>query len=83
MIARPLVVLPIDTVETDDPGLQLVIDAQREIGVRTAIGFLVAGNRGRAHTEIVRSVLRQWRLAFNDSMPLEPSPAPRRGESVR
>lgn len=73
---RPLVVVPIDTVETEDPSIQLAIDAQREIGVRTAVGFLVAGNRGRAHMELVRSVRRQWHLAHDGHMPLEPSRLP-------
>lgn len=83
MIARPLVVLPIETVETDDPSLQVVIDAQREIGVRTAIGMLVAGNRGKAHWELVRSVRRQWSLAFGGEFPIEPSPLPHERGSVR
>lgn len=76
MIARPLVVLPIETVETDDPSTQLLLDAQRQIGIGTAIGFLVAGNRGRAHMELVRSVRRQWKLAFDGEFPLEPSRLP-------
>lgn len=73
---RPLVVVPIDTVETEDPLVQMAIDAQREIGVRTAIGLLVAGNRGKAHMELVRSVRRQWHLAHDGHMPLEPSRLP-------
>lgn len=73
---RPLVVVPIETTETDDPSIQLAIDAQRQIGVRTAIGLLAAGNRGKAHMELVRSVRRQWLLAFDGHMPLEPSKLP-------
>ncbi|MEV5001983.1 hypothetical protein [Nocardioides sp. LML1-1-1.1] len=73
---RPLVVVPVDTTETDDPHVQVVIDAQRAIGCRTAVAFLVAGNRGKAHMELVRSVRRQWLLAFDGEMPLEPSRLP-------
>lgn len=73
---RPLVVVPVDTTETDDPAVQVAIDAQREIGCLTAVALLVAGNRGRAHKELVRSVRRQWLIAFDGEMPLEPSRLP-------
>lgn len=52
------------------------IDAQREVGIRTAMGFLLLGDRGRAHLEIVRSVLRQWRAASGGQIPIEPSHLP-------
>ncbi|UUW88437.1 hypothetical protein [Pimelobacter simplex] len=73
---RPLVVVPIDTTESDDEITQAAIDAQREVGVRVAVELLIAGNRGKAHMELVRSVRRQWHLAHNGHMPLEPSPLP-------
>lgn len=73
---RPLVVVPIETTETDDPSVQVAIDAQRIVGVQTAVGLLVLGNRGKAHMELVRSVRRQWLIAFGGEMPLEPSRLP-------
>ena len=58
------------------PGMQAAIDAQREVGIRTAMGFLLVGDRGRAHMELVRSVLRQWRAACGGHLPIEPSRLP-------
>ena len=73
---RPLVVVPIETTESDDEATQLLIDAQREIGIRASIGFLLIGDRGRAHREIVRSVHRQVKVAFGGEYPIEPSRTP-------
>jgi hypothetical protein len=42
----------------DDP-----IEVERTLGVRRSIGHLLIGNRGRAHYELTRSVMRQARMA--------------------
>ncbi|AIY17753.1 hypothetical protein GUY44_06975 [Pimelobacter simplex] len=72
-VDRPLVVVPIDTTESDDEITQAVIDAQREVGIRTTVELLIAGNRGRAHYELVRSVRRQWKAACGGQYPIEPA----------
>lgn len=76
MIPQPLVVLPVLFEVCEDDTTRAVIDAQREVGIRTAVQLLAAGNRGRAHYELVRSVRRQWRMACGGQLPIEPSPLP-------
>jgi hypothetical protein len=72
----PLVVLPFDFEAIADDLTEKVIDAQREVGIRTAVELLVAGRRSRAYYELVRSVRSQWRAAFGGEIPIEPSPLP-------
>ncbi|WGX98760.1 hypothetical protein [Nocardioides sp. L-11A] len=74
---QPLVVLPFDFEAVADEVTTRQIDAQRHLGVRTAVELLVAGRRSRAHYELVRSVRRQWKAACGGEYPIEPSPLPR------
>lgn len=85
MSAGRVFVVPRFDIEEDvlDDVTQAVIDAQRVIGVQTAVGYLVVGNPGRAMYELVRSVRRQWKVACGGEYPIEPARSVPRGEVSR